>query len=75
MKDKTHATTEQEMLNERELEEVAAYPAHLKQRTQQESTTVDEAQLEALYAEFAEEDSALAEEDIAAYAEALTRED
>lgn len=63
-------------LNEAELKQVAEYLAFLKFRAQSKSQLeTDEAQLTALYAEFADEDRELAEEDLAEYAEGLARED
>ncbi|MEW6125637.1 MAG: hypothetical protein AB1757_01125 [Acidobacteriota bacterium] len=63
-------------LSPNELEQVAQYLAFLKYQSRLKShPVVDEKQLAALYAEFAEEDRQLAEEGMADYAEALARED
>lgn len=62
-------------LSDAELNEVAEYLAFLKYRSQNKSPAVDESQLAALYAEFTEEDRALAEEGMADYAEGLSNED
>jgi hypothetical protein len=64
-----------ETLSEAEIKEVAEYLAFLKYRSQRKSRVVDESQLAALYAEFAEADRSLAEEGIADYAEDLMKED
>lgn len=66
---------ELETLSEAELNEVAEYLAFLKYRSQRKLVVVDEAQLAALYGEFAEDDRELAEEDLAGYAEGLQAED
>ncbi len=62
-------------LSEAEIKEVAEYLASLKYRSQKRSRIVDESQLEALYAEFAEEDRSLAEEGMTDYVEGLMKED
>lgn len=63
-------------LSEAELEQVAKYMEFLKFRARIDLTpTLDEAQLAALYAEFAEEDRELAEEGLWDYAEGLKKED
>ena len=62
-------------LSEAELKQVAEYLAFLKYRAQGKPRVVDESQLAALYAEFAEEDRALAEEGMSDYAEGLSKED
>jgi cytochrome c553 len=64
-----------ETLSEAEIKELAEYLAFLKYRSQSKSHVVDESQLAALYAEFAEEDRNLAEEGIANYTEGLREED
>lgn len=63
-------------LSQAELEEIAQYLTFIKYQSKVKSTPVsDEAQVAALYAEFAEEDSELAEEGISVYAGALMKED
>ncbi|MBC7933094.1 MAG: hypothetical protein H7Z38_21235 [Rubrivivax sp.] len=64
-----------EILSEAEVKEVAEYLAFLKYRSRNKPHLVDESQLEALYAEFAQKDRDLAEEGAADYAEGLTKED
>ncbi len=66
---------ELESLSEAELEEVAEYLAFLKYRSRSSSHIADESQLAALYAEFAEEDRAVAEDGIVDYAIGLKEED
>jgi hypothetical protein len=60
-------------LNEAELQEVATYVAFLKFRAK--TTPVHEEQWAALYAEFSEEDSVIAEEGMEDYARGLDQED
>jgi hypothetical protein len=72
---KEQVLEELETLNEAEIREVAEYLAFLKFRSRSKSNVVDESQLAALYAEFAEEDRNLAEEGIADYANGLMNED
>ncbi len=60
-------------LTEAELQEMVTYLAFLKFRAK--TNPVQEAQWAALYAEFAEEDRKLAEENIEDYARVLARED
>ena len=63
-------------LNQEELEQVSDYLAFLKYRSRKiVAPFVDEAQVAALYGEFAEEDRELAEAGIAEYAEGLVKED
>jgi hypothetical protein len=63
-------------LSEVELRQVAEYVAFLKFRGRvREVPTLDENQLAALYAEFADEDRQLAEEGMSDYAAGLARED
>jgi hypothetical protein len=62
-------------LSEAELKQVAEYLAFLKYRARSKPRAVDESQLAALYAEFAEEDRDLAEEGMRDYAEGLSKED
>lgn len=69
---------EVESLPETELRYVADYLAFLKFRAHRKRVPVrlpDEEALASLYAEFAEEDRALAEEGIAEYARILAEED
>ena len=75
MSTKEQVLEELETLSEAEIKEVAEYLAFLKFRSRIKSHAVDESQLAALYAEFAEEDRDLAEEGMDDYAEGLTRED
>jgi hypothetical protein len=75
MSTKEQVLEEIETLSEAEIKEVAEYLAFLKYRSQNKSRVVDESQLAALYAEFAEEDRNLAEEGISDYAEGLMKED
>jgi outer membrane protein assembly factor BamD (BamD/ComL family) len=75
MSTKEQVLEELERLSEAELKEVADYLAFLKYRSQSKPLVVNEAQLAALYAEFAEEDRELAEEGMADYAEGLRAED
>ena len=73
---KEQVTQEIEGLSDADLGAVADFLAFLKFRARIHSPmVVDEAQLETLYAEFAEEDRELAEEGIADYAAALAEED
>lgn len=60
-------------LNEVELQDVATYLAFIKFRAK--TNPNQEAQWAVLYAEFAEEDRKLAEEDMEDYARGLTQED
>jgi DNA-binding GntR family transcriptional regulator len=63
-------------LSQAELEEIAQYLTFIKYQAKvKPAPTSDEAQMAALYAEFAEEDCEIAEEGISDYASALTRED
>jgi hypothetical protein len=63
-------------LSQAELEEIAQYLAFIKYQSKVKPTPAsDDAQMAALYAEFAEEDRELAEEGISDYAGALIRED
>ena len=63
---------EVETLQESELQAVAEYVSFLKFRAR---TSLDEARLSALYAEFEQEDRELAEAGLGNYASALSRED
>jgi hypothetical protein len=66
-----------EALSEADLEELAIYISFLKFRShfKSEQSLLDSAKLAELYAEFAHEDVALAEEDMADYYAALQVED
>ena len=64
---------EMKALSEAELQEMVTYLAFLKFRSKTNST--QEAQWASLYAEFAEEDRKLAEEDMEDYARGLLQED
>jgi hypothetical protein len=75
MSTKEQILEEIKTLSEAEIKEVAEYLAFLKYRSQSKSRVVDESQLAALYAEFAEEDRNLAEEGMADYGEGLMKED
>ena len=76
MSTKQEIAQQLDQLNQAELDEMARYLAFLKYRSRiSAAPAVDESKLAALYAEFAEEDRELAEEGMADYAAALTRED
>ena len=75
MSTKEQVLEEIQTLSEAEIKEVAEYLAFLKYRSQNRPRVIDESQLAALYAEFAEEDRNLAEEGMADYAEGLMKED
>ncbi len=63
-------------LGETQLKQVAEYLDFLKFRQRREiEPNIEETELAALYAEFANEDRELAENDLAEYAENLKRED
>ncbi len=63
-------------LNESQLAQVAEYLEFLKFRGRSKNEpNIDETELAALYAEFADEDRELAENGLAEYAENLKRED
>ncbi|HEU4386935.1 MAG TPA: hypothetical protein VFV34_03995 [Blastocatellia bacterium] len=63
-------------LTDDQLKQVADYLSFVKYRARiLPASEVDEKQLAALYAEFADEDRELAEEGIGEYHEALVRED
>jgi hypothetical protein len=65
-----------ETLNEEKLQRVAEFVAFLRFRDRLElAPVIDEAKIAALYAEFADEDLALAEEGIEDYTAKLERED
>ena len=64
-----------ERLDEGGLREVADFVAFLQFRTRRTTPDWDEAKMAALYAEFAEEDRALAEAGMSDYATGLARED
>jgi hypothetical protein len=76
MSAKEQVTRELDNLSEAELKQVAEYVAFLKFRTRlNQISTLDEAQLSALYSEFADEDRRLAEEGMSDYAKGLAKED
>jgi hypothetical protein len=63
-------------LSEANLKQVAEYVAFLKFRERAKEIAIpDEAQLAALYAEFADEDRDLAEEELTDYTAGLAQED
>ena len=73
---KEHIIQGLDTLSEAELVQVAEFVAFLKFRTRfQPPSALDEAQLAKLYAAFAEEDQALAEEGLAEYVHGLCQED
>ena len=76
MTSKEQIARELDGLSDAELEQVAEYVAFLKLRARSAgSPAPDEAQLEALYAEFADEDRELAEDGMGEYVERLAEED
>jgi hypothetical protein len=72
---KEQVVEELRTLTEAELKEVAEYLAFLKFRARHPAPMVNESQLAALYAEFADEDRLLAEDEMADYIEGLVEED
>ncbi|MDT4895293.1 MAG: hypothetical protein QOH25_370 [Acidobacteriota bacterium] len=72
---KEQVVAELKTFTEAELKEVAEYLAFLKFRARRAAPALDETQLAALYAEFADEDRNLAEEGVADYAVSLLEED
>lgn len=73
---KEHVNQELERLDEADLRRVAEYLDFLKFRARRAAVPpLDESYLAALYAEFAEEDRALAEAGMTAYAAGLATED
>jgi hypothetical protein len=72
---KTQVLEDLEILEEPQLEKVAEYGAFLRFSARRHRPQPDESEWAALYAEFAEEDRALAEAGMADYAAALARED
>lgn len=71
-----HVIETLQSLDEPELRNVADYVAFLKYQAKRKAVTaIDESRLAALYSEFAEEDSRLAEEGMEDYAEQLRSED
>ena len=73
---KAHVIQELTGLSDSDLEQVAEFLAFLKFWAQLRATpALDEAQVAALYAKFAEEDRALAEEGMTDYAAGLRKED
>jgi hypothetical protein len=74
MSTKEQVLEDLETLSEAELKEVAEYLAFLKYRSSNAAYVVDESQLAALYAGFAEEDRKLAEEGMTDYAAGLMKD-
>jgi hypothetical protein len=72
---KEQVLAELKTFTEAELKEVAEYLAFLRFRARRAAPALDEAQLAALYAEFADEDRNLAEEGVGDYAVGLLEED
>ena len=73
---KEQVARELDSLSEAELKQVAEYVAFLKFRARvNRMPSLDEAQLAALYSEFADEDRMLAEEGMSDYAKGLVKED
>jgi DNA-binding GntR family transcriptional regulator len=71
-----HVIQELKGLSDADLAQVAEFLAFLRFRARRHATpSLDETQLAALYAEFAEEDHALAEEGMSDYAAGLRKED
>jgi hypothetical protein len=68
----THAL---DSLSERELEQVDEYISFMRRRQRVAPPPLDTERLAALYAEFAEEDRALAEEGMGEYLDRLRAED
>jgi succinate dehydrogenase flavin-adding protein (antitoxin of CptAB toxin-antitoxin module) len=62
-------------LNEEQIKQVVDFIAFLKFRSRRPSLQFDPTQIALLYGEFAQEDSQLAEEGFAEYAEILKQED
>jgi hypothetical protein len=73
---KDQVVQELDRLSEAELERVADYLAFLRFHSRRHAaSSLEDAQLAALYGEFAEEDRRLAEGGMDVYAEGLARED
>lgn len=73
---KEQIAQELDSLSQSEIELIAQYLAFLKYQSRLKSVpVVDESQLAAMYAGFAEADHELAEEGLSDYADALARED
>ena len=73
---KDHVIQKLNSMNDADLAQVAEFLAFLRFRARRHATpSLDETQLAALYAEFAEEDRALAEEGMSDYAAGLRQED
>ncbi len=73
---KEKVVTDLAELNDRQLQTVAEFLEFLKFRERRKfETQFDDVELEALYAEFADEDRELAETGLAEYAANLERED
>jgi hypothetical protein len=71
-----HVIQELKSLSDADLAQVIEFLAFLRFRARRHATpALDETQLAALYAEFAEEDRALAEEGMSDYAAGLRKED
>lgn len=64
-----------ENLNEEQLKQLSDFIAFLKFRNRNASWQIDKNQIAAIYSEFAEEDSQLAEEGLDEYTELLRQED
>jgi hypothetical protein len=76
MSTKEHVVNELENLTEADLEQVSRYIAFLKYQSRKEfAPHVKEADLAALYAEFAEEDRMLSEEGMKEYDDELRKAD
>jgi hypothetical protein len=71
---KEQVVEEIENLSESEIEEVAKYLAFLKFRARYTTPKFDQAQLAALYAEFADEDREMAEEGMSDYVQSFVAE-
>ena len=71
---KEQVTRALDTLSDAELRHVAEYVDFLKFRARRTGSTLSDTELAALYAEFADEDRALAEEGMAEYSEALQAE-
>lgn len=73
---KQQVTQDLERLDEEKLREVADFVAFLEFRTRRSAVQEwDDAELSALYAEFADEDRVLAEAGLSDYAAGLAKED
>ena len=72
---KEQVTRALDTLSDAELRQVAEYVDFLKFRARRTMPALSDTELAALYAEFGDEDRALAEEGMAEYSEALQAED